>query len=520
MIADTLNTRILVIDDEESVRDSFVAVLSPRAGTSVLLDASAAAFFGAPEPAPPTSSALRFEVDCAANGRKGLALVETAVADGRPYAMIFCDMRMPGWDGKETVEHIRRIDPRAEIAFVTAYSDHTLQSLVEGVGANIGYYVKPFATDELRQLATKSVLDWSRARELENLIRTITSIRGDAGDIDRLLRHLLQQVCAWLDTDSAALARIGDGVQFRAGVGELADPARALPLLERVSDPGLCHERGALVMPIWEFGVAIALLRGSKITPERLYLLRVFLEHAGVAIKNSEMAAQLADAERMGAVGQALGFVVHDLLGPVGTVRQLLEMVREGDETLMSRDELLLACDRLLGNAFALVDDTLAFSRGGRNVVPAPTQLGQVLTDTLLSARHSLGAQGVVLIVDIPVELIARVDALGVIRIVQNLVSNAGAALADRPGARVSIAALAVQHGVEIRIDDNGPGLPADLVGRLFQPFATKGKTTGTGFGLAIVKQIVVAHGGRISVETGPAGTSFTVFIPDAGGMA
>jgi two-component system C4-dicarboxylate transport sensor histidine kinase DctB len=128
-----------------------------------------------------------------------------------------------------------------------------------------------------------------------------------------------------------------------------------------------------------------------------------------------------------------------------------------------------------------------------------------------------LRARAVGLVVEIPEPLVAHADALGVVRIVQNLVNNAGGALADRPDGRVRVAALAVPGGVEIRVADNGPGLPADLVDRLFEPFATKSKTTGTGFGLAIVKQIVVAHGGRVTVETGPGGTCFAVFLPDAG---
>jgi len=191
-------------------------------------------------------------------------------------------------------------------------------------------------------------------------------------------------------------------------------------------------------------------------------------------------------------------------------------MLREGDETMMSRDELLLTCDRLLGNVFALVDDTLAFSRGGRKVSAQSVRLEAALADTLLSARQSLRASGVALVLEIPAGLVAHADPLGLVRIVQNLVNNAGGALAGRPGARVTVAALAVPGGVEIRIADNGPGLPAELADRLFQPFATVGKAGGTGFGLAIVKQIVDAHGGRVSVATGPGGTCFAVFLPVA----
>ena len=253
---EALKTRILVIDDEESVRESFRAVLSPGKREGDAVDAAAAALFGNPEPAAARVAAMPpFEVDFAASGKLGLALVEAAVAAKRPYAVIFCDMRMHGWDGLETVERVRRVDARAEVIFVTAYSDHSVNKIVEQVGGNVGYYVKPFAGDELRQLATKSVLDWNRARELEALMDLVTSIRADRNDIDRLLRHLLEQVCAWLDTDSAALAQTGPDLVFRVGVGDFADPTAALPILQRGAGPEPSVDNGVVVLPISEFRV-------------------------------------------------------------------------------------------------------------------------------------------------------------------------------------------------------------------------------------------------------------------------
>jgi two-component system, NtrC family, sensor kinase len=518
MQTDSLNARILVIDDEESIRESFQAVLCPAPLVGREVDAAAAALFGEPETqGPRASAAIRFEVDLASHGKQGLALVEAAIAKGRPYAMICCDMRMPGWDGLETAAHIRRIDQRAEIVFVTAYSDHPLESIIEHVGANVGYQVKPFSTDELKQLATKCVLDWNRARELEALIRTVASIRGETSDIDKLLRFLLQQICVWLDTDSAALARFGRSIEFRAGIGALADPAVALPLLESArNQSGALLVDGVLTLPIFDFGVAVALARSTRVTPDRLYLLQLFLEHASVALKNSEMQAQLLEAQRMSAVGQAVGFILHDVRGPLGTARLLLDMLRQGDETVMPRDAMFTTAGRLLGEALDLVGDTLAFSRGQVCIEPRLVDLGEALAGTLEVARLDLGSRRIRLVAAISPGIAIAVDPPRICRVIQNLVHNAADAVAGRPDALVQIEAVVVAGGVDLQVIDNGSGLSAEAQRRLFQPFATAGKAGGTGFGLAIVQQIVLSHRGRISIQTGPAGTRFTVHLPDS----
>jgi two-component system, NtrC family, sensor kinase len=511
---EALKTRILVIDDEESVRESFRAVLCPGKREGDAVDAAAAALFGNPEPAVQSAAMPPFEVDFAASGKLGLALVEAAVLAKRPYAVIFCDMRMHGWDGLETVERVRRVDVRAEVIFVTAYSDHSVDEIVEQVGGNVGYYVKPFAGDELRQLATKCVLDWNRARELEALMDVVTSIRADRNDIDRLLRHLLEQVCAWLGTDSAALAQTGRDVVFRVGVGEFADAAAALPILHRGAGPEPSVDNGVVVLPISEFGLIVALKGDRKITADRMHLLRMFMEHASVAIQNTEMHARLAETQRMSAVGQALAFLIHDMRGPVMTARQLLGFIRDDDESVMSRAELFEASDKLLAEALDLVSDTLAFSRGGTNVQPERVALWDALKTTLESARAALMPRGIQLTWSVPAGLHARLDTARFSRVLRNLISNAAEAIEGLKDPQIRFEAREISGGVEFRVADNGRGLSAEVRAKLFEPFNTAGKRGGTGFGLAIVHQLVQAHGGRISAESGPEGTHFQIFMP------
>jgi signal transduction histidine kinase len=245
-----------------------------------------------------------------------------------------------------------------------------------------------------------------------------------------------------------------------------------------------------------------------------MHLLRMFLEHASVAIQNTEMHARLAETQRMSAVGQALAFLVHDLRGPVMTARQLLEFIRDEDESVMSRAELFEASDELLAEALDLVSDTLAFSRGGASVQPTRVVLEDALKATLESARATSVSRGIRLTWSFPPGLIARVDAARFARVLRNLIANAAEAIEGRNDPQIRVEAEEMAGGVEFRIADNGPGLSAEVRDKLFQPFNTAGKRGGTGFGLAIVQQLVHAHGGRISVDSGPEGTLFRIFVP------
>jgi signal transduction histidine kinase len=92
-----------------------------------------------------------------------------------------------------------------------------------------------------------------------------------------------------------------------------------------------------------------------------------------------------------------------------------------------------------------------------------------------------------------------------------NLLKNAlEAASTDAPEVRLSIG-LAAGEGFEVRVEDNGTGVPAEILPDLFEPYVTT-KHKGTGLGLAIVKKAVEEHGGRVWVENRPEGGARFVF--------
>jgi len=95
-----------------------------------------------------------------------------------------------------------------------------------------------------------------------------------------------------------------------------------------------------------------------------------------------------------------------------------------------------------------------------------------------------------------------------------NLLLNASEATAQRQG-QICVELHSSAESFEVRVADNGPGIPESIRNTLFDPFVSSGKPNGTGLGLAIVNKIIHDHGGSVSVEqTSEAGTVFLVKLP------
>ena len=110
--------------------------------------------------------------------------------------------------------------------------------------------------------------------------------------------------------------------------------------------------------------------------------------------------------------------------------------------------------------------------------------------------------------------VVVNVDENKLLRVVQNLVGNAVEAFKGC-GGRVELTAWVNESGVNIKIRDNGPGIPDAIKDRVFEAFVTYVKHSGTGLGTAIAKSIIDAHGGQISFESScQEGTTFYINLP------
>ena len=217
----------------------------------------------------------------------------------------------------------------------------------------------------------------------------------------------------------------------------------------------------------------------------------------------AEKDRQLARKTRLETLGRMAAGLAHEIRNPLGGIQLYASMLRrdlEGDA------DKVRTLDRILGaiaGLESLVEHMLAL---GREIEPVKRlqPLRPLVEQALGLARAALDEKRV------RVELrsdgaAAEVDGDMMQRVFLNIVANAAQAV--EAGGRLSI------HASErtVVFSDDGPGIPAAILERMFTPFLTS-KTKGTGLGLAIAHKIVEAHGGAIEAKNGPAGgATFTI---------
>src|SRR6184192_1366787 len=160
---DQTNRRILVIDDNRSIHNSFCAILRADSGKSAL-DETEARLFGEATSGP---RAMGFTMESAYQGEEGVELLRSALDKGQPYAMAFVDMRMPpGMDGLETITKLWELDADLQVVICTAHSDYGWHDLVAKLGSSDRLLIlkKPFDVVEVRQMAEALCAKWELLR--------------------------------------------------------------------------------------------------------------------------------------------------------------------------------------------------------------------------------------------------------------------------------------------------------------------------------------------------------------------
>jgi two-component system sensor histidine kinase PilS (NtrC family) len=228
-------------------------------------------------------------------------------------------------------------------------------------------------------------------------------------------------------------------------------------------------------------------------------------------------------AERLEAVAQLSASLAHEIRNPLASIRSSVEQLARSAQSGDEDDRYLAALvmresDRLS----RLLSEFLDFSRV-RATTFVPVELQAVVTAAARLVREhpdcgpevDIRVLGQRTVLDGDEDLLHRIVANLLLNAVQAATGPVTITAMTRP-AKVSELpnGCAIDQPVCLEVKDTGPGIPADLSDRLFEPFVT-GRQGGTGLGLAIVQRAVLAHRGVVLLESQPgAGTTFTIFFP------
>jgi signal transduction histidine kinase len=216
-------------------------------------------------------------------------------------------------------------------------------------------------------------------------------------------------------------------------------------------------------------------------------------------------------AERMAAVSHAIKNILQGLRGGADAVEM---SIARGDLAMARQGWPILA--RNLDRISALTLNMLAWSRE-RPLDREPTDLNALIREVAASVTSESRRIGATVEVSLDDALPqAHVDPTAIHQALINLILNAIEAVPAKGGRiRISSAVSAAGDHAVIRVDDNGPGIPAEIRDRLFQPFVSSKGQRGTGLGLAVTRMLVVAHGGTIThVDAPSGGTRMEISLP------
>ena len=223
---------------------------------------------------------------------------------------------------------------------------------------------------------------------------------------------------------------------------------------------------------------------------------------------------ELLHAERLATIGRMASTISHDLRHPLTAILAYAEFLAEVKLDEKRRSEFYREIRQAVDQMTDQLNTLLEFSKARVVYRPVYGDVKELIQHAIrtMQARPEYHNLSFTFLHEGAKE--AWFDPNKLQRALHNLLLNACEAVPPESG-RIEVRSGQTPQGLEIRVADNGRGIPPEIRPQIFQPFVTHGKDTGTGLGLAVVQKIVQEHGGEVTVEmTGPEGTMFRIALP------
>ncbi|MDR3457574.1 MAG: ATP-binding protein [Verrucomicrobiae bacterium] len=224
---------------------------------------------------------------------------------------------------------------------------------------------------------------------------------------------------------------------------------------------------------------------------------------------------ELVQAESLAVIGKFAQGIVHDLKNPLSIISLSSEMFDMPGINLEIRAKAQIRIRKQVERISDMVSDILIFTQGEQKAAALkPGDFRTFMLELIGDLRSEAELRdSQIEMENVPPAGTVLFDPRSLSRVFFNLVGNATDIMLN--GGKIFLRFASDGREITTEIEDTGPGIAPEIADRLFQPFATHGKTKGTGLGLSICKKIVEDHGGRISVRGEPGrGAIFSFTLP------
>ena len=229
-----------------------------------------------------------------------------------------------------------------------------------------------------------------------------------------------------------------------------------------------------------------------------------------------DLYGQLVQSEKMAAFGALGAGIAHEVKNPLAGILGITQLSLRGVEGGHPLEKNLHIIEKETRRCKTIIENLLKFARQ-EQVEFGEVDVSQVVADALAIVDHQLGINSVKVEMDVEPGLPGcRGNANQLQQVLMNLMINAQQAMGGR-GGTVRLSARRLEEGaLELRVSDNGPGIPKEIRAKIFDPFfTTKPAGQGTGLGLSVTYGIVKDHGGEIRLESEEGeGTTFIITLP------
>jgi two-component system, NtrC family, sensor histidine kinase HydH len=227
--------------------------------------------------------------------------------------------------------------------------------------------------------------------------------------------------------------------------------------------------------------------------------------------------SQLQRKERLTAMGALASGVAHEIRNPLNSIGTIAQQLNKDFESLENKDEYHKLTKIIYSEVKRINETVTNFLRFAKPdpILPQKFRLSELFNEIINQYSSKLSMENISLSLSLDYDTEVVWDKNQIRQVVLNLLENAKDSIGKDGKIIISISKLNdVKRNIEIRVSDNGNGIPEEIRNKIFNLYYTT-KPSGTGIGLSIVQKIIDEHNGVISVESAGKGTSFVLQLPE-----